>query len=313
MPTLLVISTAPSKLYPVDEEAYNAYKERLCKVLPFGGSSDQLPPWSDALTENEIYELAFLNLGHQLTSDAIAQLPGNNLGWKKRIVDLMAYITQTTCESPGLSSSYINAAKNLFLYYILKFEKSMNSTTTADDAASTEEWNEIVEAISMCSRDIEPIHINDDCGSFTTYQTPEGVLLPVGTHIEQFDMEIEAPNGPGMDLIVDNIWWLFSVTYARCYAYFYPNEDVILLFLQRFRDDILSNFANRWRGAGDLVDHFSIIFGPMDSYQEFENVRLCAGVSYRYEGLAGRELVRPLTVMVGNTHVRNFKTAVTGY
>ncbi|ODM90407.1 hypothetical protein Ocin01_16273 [Orchesella cincta] len=309
-----------SKLYEVDEEAYNAYQERLCGVLPAALSGKQdagLPPWSDTLTEDEIYELSFLSLGYQLSSDAVAQMP-SNLGWKRRIVDLMAYITQETCDNPGLSPAFISIAKNLFLYYLQKFAAGNSNSTTfdgplpvdggGDEAAQNEEkWKEIIEAISTCSLDLEPIHLGDQCGQVLTFQDHDGKMIPISAHKEQFDVEIETTPHSGIDIIVDNVWWMFSITYARCYTYFYPNEDIILVFLQRFRDDILSDFAGRWRGAGDLDKHFDLVFGPMDLDREFSNVRMCAAAAYDYEGLNGRELVRPLTVMVENVALRNFK------
>ncbi|CAL8147275.1 unnamed protein product [Orchesella dallaii] len=303
----------PSKLYEVDEEMYNMYKDRLCKVLPFAGGATDLPPWSDTLTEDEIYELAFLTLGHQLTSDAVAQIPTGNLGWKQRIVDIMGHITQRTCNNEGLSPAFISVTKNLFLYYLVKYEKSLNKTEIpADDyvdqdAVIADKWKEIIEAVSSCAMELEPINFNDQCGMFDSFQDHDGNMVLVTNHKEQFDVEMETTPHAGMDYIVDSLWWMFSITYARCYSFFYPNEDVILVFLQRFRDDILSNFAGRWRGAGELDNHFDLIFGPLDMDQEYSNLRKCAGASFEYEGLGGRELVRPLTVMVENTVVRNFK------
>lgn len=63
---------------------------------------------------------------------------------------------------------------------------------------------------------------------------------------EQLDQEINDAGDFGIDVIIDTVWWMFSTTYARCYAYFYPVEDIILLFFQMFQEDFLDQFLTRW-------------------------------------------------------------------
>lgn len=84
------------------------------------------------------------------------------------------------------------------------------------------------------------------------YMSKDGVELPVIVGMERLDDEVQesanAGGEMGLDVVIDTVWWMFSTTYARCYSHFYPNEDVILLFFQMFRDDILDSFLGRWYG-----------------------------------------------------------------
>jgi len=63
---------------------------------------------------------------------------------------------------------------------------------------------------------------------------------------ERLDTEAAGSADVGIDVVIDTVWWMFSTAYARCYAFFYPHEDVIILFFQKFRDEFLSPFGLRW-------------------------------------------------------------------
>jgi len=67
-------------------------------------------------------------------------------------------------------------------------------------------------------------------------------MYPILTQIEKFDVTTTH-----VDWVIESLWYMFSTTYARCYSFFYPNEDIIILFYDMFRDDFLPmEFMERW-------------------------------------------------------------------
>ncbi len=73
-----------------------------------------------------------------------------------------------------------------------------------------------------------------------------GTLRPVEIIKEAFDLEVELSRREDFDIIVDGIWWMFSISYARCYTAFLPHVDVIKMYFLRFRDEIIKSFGTRW-------------------------------------------------------------------
>lgn len=111
--------------------------------------------------ENEIYELAFLTLGYQLTTQGYAHLPFE-LGWKRTVLDHIAYIARATCNTPAISSAFITGVKNLFQYYLIKANTSINAVPhiEPDEVA----WTLIIKALGKCAEKVEPIQLTNQCG-----------------------------------------------------------------------------------------------------------------------------------------------------
>ncbi|ODN06650.1 hypothetical protein Ocin01_00020 [Orchesella cincta] len=304
--TCLIIVTSAEEM---DEAKFTRYKDEVCDQLPaFKGEADKFSEWSDDLSQSEVLELAFLNIAYGLSSDTVGYLK-DALGKKRAVIDMISLITKATCADHVISEMFLNSAKNLFLYYLVKVG---NTTMLEGEELEKREqaWDEVLEALQTCSAALRPIDIATACGKATTFVGQDGVAYPIRETIERLDTEAAGSIDVGIDVIIDTVWWMFSTTYARCYAHFYPNEDIIILFFQMFRDDFLTPFGLRWRDAGPNVIHFDIVFGPIDSSTAAMNTRRCASASYQYEGIMERQLVRPVTVLVENMQVRNFKQAI---
>ncbi|CAL8111662.1 unnamed protein product [Orchesella dallaii] len=292
---LLILTSAEE----LDEAKFTKFKDEVCDQVPaFKGEADKHPEWSNQLSQSEVLELAFVNIAYGLSSDTVGYLK-EALGKKRAVIDMISLITKATCADHVISEMFLNSAKNLFLYYMVK---NGNTTKAEGDemAKKDKAWEEILEALSNCAGAIAPIDIATVCGTATTFVGQDRAAYPIVETVERLDTEAAASIDVGIDVIIDTVWWMFSTAYARCYSHFYPNEDIMLLFFQLFRDDFLSPFASRWREAGINVIHFDIIFGPIDSSTAAMNVRKCASAAYQYESIPERQLVRPVTVLVDN-------------
>ncbi|ODN06669.1 hypothetical protein Ocin01_00019 [Orchesella cincta] len=308
-----LISTAAFVTSEEDADAkkFETYKNRVCLFNPpFRGDPDFGYRWQEVMDQDEVLELAFVNMAYGLSSDAIA-FRHEELGWRKDVIDILALVTKATCTDDIVSEQFLNSAKGLFLHYMRKYDNFRGNDTDMDSEdvknIKKEEWDEILESLKTCAAQVTPIPINTDCGEATSFIADDGSLHPITIEMEQFDIIAATSN---VDTIMDAMWWMFSTTYARCYSYFYPNEDVILLFFQLFREAFFfedAEFAARWSSVGPQADHFPIIFGPYESAISFNNVRKCATAAFDYEGLRGRMLVRPVTITVDNVQTKNFK------
>lgn len=156
--------TQPATGGDMDDELYESYKKEVCERVPaFTGGTEPGPDFDNVISESEVLELAFVNLAYGLTSDSIAHLKPE-LGWKKTVIDLISLITKTTCKDDVISETYLNAAKNLYLYYLSKIPESAtaNATNGTEDRAS--EWQEIIQSLKTCSGAVSPIEISTQCG-----------------------------------------------------------------------------------------------------------------------------------------------------
>lgn len=158
-----------SKVYPVDEEKLKGFIEAVCQHVPAFGGSDENATWSDTWTPDDIYELAFVNMGYGLTNDAISHLPVD-IGWRKVLLDQISYIARTTCDTDAIESMFLAGVKNLFQYYMVKLEKSLEKDTNATKMERwkaemyNDTWTEIINSLSKCAADLDEIKFEDECG-----------------------------------------------------------------------------------------------------------------------------------------------------
>lgn len=148
----------------IDDELYENYKKEVCERVPaFTGGTEPAPDFDSVMSESEVLELSFVNMAYGLTADSISHLKPE-LGWKKTVIDLISLITKTTCKDDVISETYLNAAKNLYLYYLSKrpMSATANATNATEDRAS--EWQEIIQSLKTCSGAINPIEISTQCG-----------------------------------------------------------------------------------------------------------------------------------------------------
>ncbi len=119
------------------------------------------------MTAEDIYELALLNLGHGLMSDATAHeaFDSLDLKWKKTVLDKIAYISKATCNTEAISGLFVAGIKNLFLYYLVKIEKSGYLGRLGPQLEpDMHVWNKIIEALTKCEKAVKPIKIMESCG-----------------------------------------------------------------------------------------------------------------------------------------------------
>lgn len=167
-----------TKPFPLNETKLEAYKKKVCPLVPEaagGGGDSKGRGWKDQMMPDEIFELALLNMAYGLTTDAIAHIP-SNLGNKKKVIDLIAYVTKTTCDTSAISSNFINGIKNLFLYYLIKIQNSDSSSGNSTDASGDDtdksgsgntdstEWTDIIDSLITCASEVAPITFSDNCG-----------------------------------------------------------------------------------------------------------------------------------------------------
>jgi hypothetical protein len=158
----------------VDDNTYERYKTQVCGAVPaFQGKSPKSYTFLDEISEEEVYELAFMNMAYGLPSDSISHLT-EDMGYKKRVLDIISFITKRTCASEVVPESYLNVAKNLFLYYMYKRSKSpatfviptpppIPGVNTTDKTYKEQTWTEILGMLEQCSQDVETLPISTVC------------------------------------------------------------------------------------------------------------------------------------------------------
>lgn len=153
-------------MYAVDETKFNDVKDTICKHVPVPKGQQNFT-WSDKMTEDDIYELALLNLGYGLMTDATAHeaFDSLDLKWKKTVLDKIAYISKTTCNTEAVSGMFVAGIKNLFLYYLVKIEKSgALGKLGPQQEPDMIVWNRIIDALTKCEKAVTPIKIMESCG-----------------------------------------------------------------------------------------------------------------------------------------------------
>ncbi|CAL8111661.1 unnamed protein product [Orchesella dallaii] len=306
---LISTNTFITSTSAMDEAAeFDSFKNRICLLNPpFRGDVEFGYRWRNEMDSDEVLELAFVNMAYGLSTDAIA-FRHEELGWRKDVIDILTLITKATCTEDIVAEQFLNSAKSLFLHYIRKYDDYKRNTTLVETEEilkiKTDEWTEIMESLKMCATQVEPIAFDTDCDMAVSFVGTNGIVYPIIEEMEQFDLMTSSSQ---IDWVIETAWWMFSTTYARCYSYFYPNEDIILLFFQKFREDFLDSFATRWMSVGANGVHFPLIFGPYDSTTSAMNTRKCAAAAFSYEGLGDRQLVRPVSVTHDGVQIRNFK------
>lgn len=118
------------------------------------------------MSESEILELAFVNMAYGLGTDSISYLK-EELGWKKSVLDVISLVTKATCEDDVISEGFLNTAKNLFLYYMVKQSKGAGPSNITD--ARIKEWDEVIKALKSCASDVDPIEFGMDCGTVNSF------------------------------------------------------------------------------------------------------------------------------------------------
>jgi len=157
----------------IEESVLDHYKTQVCNAVPtFGSKNGKLTPLLDEMTEDEVFELAFINMAYGLNSDSISHLT-EDLGYKKRVIDIITFITKQTCDQNIIPDHYTNAAKNMFLYYLYKRSKvpivtkpGMNTTSKANTQF---QWGEILNMLEQCSLNIDHISISEKCDDVRFY------------------------------------------------------------------------------------------------------------------------------------------------
>lgn len=61
------------------------------------------------------------------------------------------------------------------------------------------------------------------------------------------------------------------------------------------------------RGAGEVKNHFNLIFGHLNATREAENIRSCAYVAFSYEDLLQKHLIRPVVTWENLSPKPNYK------
>lgn len=107
------------KIAKIEEALYTKYRDQVCNAVPAfkGQAGGKNVTFYDVITEDEVYELAFLNLAYGLTTDAISHLPVD-MGYKKRVMDLISIVTKISCDNSVVSVGFSGIVEGITRFYV---------------------------------------------------------------------------------------------------------------------------------------------------------------------------------------------------
>ncbi|CAL8091182.1 unnamed protein product [Orchesella dallaii] len=97
-----------------------------------------------------------------------------------------------------------------------------------------------------------------------------------------------------LDIVIENLWSVFSHAWARCYPEAPSRQLWGPRFKQLFFRDILEPLEERWKDPGPLSYYLDLIMGDYDVQLIQHNALYCVDAGYFTTGAGIFELVRPV-------------------
>ncbi|ODM99885.1 hypothetical protein Ocin01_06798 [Orchesella cincta] len=252
-------------------------------------------------TREEMAKLAFWNFGNDFTKTKLEF--GEDIKWKRDLVDTMFNIFTLSCPNDSVPHGYMNLFRELGMIYL----NSAEPRTTENAGA----WAHIQRVLKACEEDLTPYEVVSSMLHITGLRGDKGNFTET-TLILPPEEKVDA-TFPQLDLVVENLWFVFSHGMGRCYHKL-PETAILAPKLRAlFIRDILRALLNKWGDPGPVQD-FGPVVGNFDINRVQRNIRHCVTISYFINGINEFQMVRPLKVghvNEGINSVQNRKTGAT--
>ncbi|CAL8109493.1 unnamed protein product [Orchesella dallaii] len=250
-------------------------------------------------TREEMAKLAFWNFGNDFTKTKLQF--GDDIKWKRDLVDSIFNIFTMSCPNHSVPIGYMNIFREFGMIYINSAEPRTSHNTAA--------WEHIQKVLKACEEGLTVYDVTSRMLHITGVRGEKDGLVETSMILPP-EEKIDALF-PELDLVIENLWFVFSHAMGRCYHKLPETAILAPKFRALFIHDFLRTLMNRWGDPGPNQD-FGPVVGNFDINRIQRNIRHCVTISYFINGINEFQMVRPLKVGHVNQGINSVQNRKTG-